>query len=224
MDEDRQGDPEPSETPTSRGRAQELLPSEACAGVRVCRTHLVTPPHSYSGTEVLDPDISPQHTECSQGKLGQPCFSRHSNSVCGRLMKTTVLGTTWKMQQVGRPLMTALFPLQMRQPGPCSLKVSLAVLARGLGHLFCWWCLAELMVHLMYMHALYGSAPLLGAVSPWTLGNGTTSLTGWLRRGAGLGAGEGAVGAGTPSQGGAGQALRSGSPGWERSPSVTERD
>uniref|UniRef100_A0A671FVR1 Hedgehog acyltransferase n=1 Tax=Rhinolophus ferrumequinum TaxID=59479 RepID=A0A671FVR1_RHIFE len=59
---------------------------------------------------------------------------------------------------------------QMQQPGQCSLKVGLSVLARGLGRLFCSWCLAELMVHLMYMHAIYGSAHVLGAVSCWTLG------------------------------------------------------
>uniref|UniRef100_A0A671FSH5 Hedgehog acyltransferase n=1 Tax=Rhinolophus ferrumequinum TaxID=59479 RepID=A0A671FSH5_RHIFE len=59
---------------------------------------------------------------------------------------------------------------KMQQPGQCSLKVGLSVLARGLGRLFCSWCLAELMVHLMYMHAIYGSAHVLGAVSCWTLG------------------------------------------------------
>lgn len=59
---------------------------------------------------------------------------------------------------------------QMRQPEQCPLRLSLPVLARGLGRLFVCWCLAELMVHLMYMHAFYGSAPLLRAVSCWTLG------------------------------------------------------
>ncbi|ELK16138.1 Protein-cysteine N-palmitoyltransferase HHAT [Pteropus alecto] len=58
--------------------------------------------------------------------------------------------------------------MQQQEHGP--LKFSLPVLARGLGRLFCGWCLAELMVHLMYMHAIYSSAPLLGAVSCWTLG------------------------------------------------------
>ncbi|XP_053514738.1 protein-cysteine N-palmitoyltransferase HHAT isoform X2 [Artibeus jamaicensis] len=62
------------------------------------------------------------------------------------------------------------FIAQMQQQEPCSLKISISVLARGLGRLFCCWCLAELMVHLMYMHALYGSAPLLRTVSCWTLG------------------------------------------------------
>nr|KAF6316074.1 hedgehog acyltransferase [Pipistrellus kuhlii] len=59
---------------------------------------------------------------------------------------------------------------QMRQPEKRPLRLSLPVLARGLGRLFVCWCLAELMVHLMYMHAIYGSAPLLKAVSCWTLG------------------------------------------------------
>ena len=59
----------------------------------------------------------------------------------------------------------------MQQQEPCSLKISISVLARGLGRLFCCWCLAELMVHFMYMHAIYGSAPLLRTVSCWTLGN-----------------------------------------------------
>lgn len=58
---------------------------------------------------------------------------------------------------------------QQQEHGP--LKVSLPAVAGGLGRLFCAWCLAELMVHLMYMHAVYSSAPLLGAVSGWTLGN-----------------------------------------------------
>nr|KAF6316076.1 hedgehog acyltransferase [Pipistrellus kuhlii] len=59
---------------------------------------------------------------------------------------------------------------KMRQPEKRPLRLSLPVLARGLGRLFVCWCLAELMVHLMYMHAIYGSAPLLKAVSCWTLG------------------------------------------------------
>ncbi|MEJ1270586.1 hedgehog acyltransferase [Cricetulus griseus] len=59
---------------------------------------------------------------------------------------------------------------QMQQPEPGSPKHSLAMLARGLGRLLCWWWLAELMVHLMYMHALYNSSPLLESASCWTLG------------------------------------------------------
>lgn len=96
--------------------------------------------------------------------------------------------------------MTAFVPLQMQQRerhGPP--KCSLPVLAGALGRLFCGWCLAELMVHLMYMHAIYSSAPLLGAVSCWALGNGgnsalrRTSFESRLPSEAGLGAGGGAV-------------------------------
>ncbi|XP_075386083.1 protein-cysteine N-palmitoyltransferase HHAT isoform X3 [Tenrec ecaudatus] len=62
------------------------------------------------------------------------------------------------------------FFTQMRQQEPCSLWTNLRALARGLGRLLCWWWLAELMVHLMYMHALYSSTALLEAASYWTLG------------------------------------------------------
>ncbi|XP_040593122.1 protein-cysteine N-palmitoyltransferase HHAT isoform X3 [Mesocricetus auratus] len=59
---------------------------------------------------------------------------------------------------------------QMQQPELSSPKHSLGILAKGLGRLLCWWWLAELMVCLMYMHALYNSIPLLESVSCWTLG------------------------------------------------------
>ncbi|XP_076797749.1 protein-cysteine N-palmitoyltransferase HHAT isoform X2 [Arvicanthis niloticus] len=59
---------------------------------------------------------------------------------------------------------------QMQQPELSSLQHSLCILAKGLGRLLCWWWLAELMIHLMYMHALYSSIPLLESVSCWTLG------------------------------------------------------
>ncbi|KAM6218213.1 protein-cysteine N-palmitoyltransferase HHAT isoform 2-T2 [Rhynchocyon petersi] len=62
------------------------------------------------------------------------------------------------------------FIKQMQQQEPCSLKSSLCILALGLGRLLCWWCLAELMIHLMYMHAIYSSTSLLETVSCWTLG------------------------------------------------------
>ncbi|XP_057583683.1 protein-cysteine N-palmitoyltransferase HHAT isoform X3 [Hippopotamus amphibius kiboko] len=62
------------------------------------------------------------------------------------------------------------FIAQMQQQEQGSPKASLSVLVLGLGRLlFCWW-LAELMVHLMYMHAIYSSTSLLRAVSCWTLG------------------------------------------------------
>ncbi|XP_070122849.1 protein-cysteine N-palmitoyltransferase HHAT isoform X7 [Equus przewalskii] len=62
------------------------------------------------------------------------------------------------------------FIRQMQQQEHCSLKANLPVLVLGLGRLLCSWWLAELMVHLMYLHAIYSSTPLLGAVSSWTLG------------------------------------------------------
>ncbi|XP_037353700.1 protein-cysteine N-palmitoyltransferase HHAT isoform X2 [Talpa occidentalis] len=59
------------------------------------------------------------------------------------------------------------FVCQMQRPAPRPPVVSLGL---GLGRLLCWWCLAELMLHLAYTHALCGSAPLLRAVSSWALG------------------------------------------------------
>ncbi|XP_073904502.1 protein-cysteine N-palmitoyltransferase HHAT isoform X4 [Castor canadensis] len=60
--------------------------------------------------------------------------------------------------------------VKVQQPELCSLRDNLCVLAQGLGRLLCWWGLAELMAHLMYMHAIYSSIPLLRTVSCWTLG------------------------------------------------------
>ncbi|MBZ3891428.1 Protein-cysteine N-palmitoyltransferase HHAT [Sciurus carolinensis] len=62
------------------------------------------------------------------------------------------------------------FVKQMQQQELCSLRDSLCILTRGLGRLLCWWGLTELMAHLMYMHAICSSIPLLGTVSFWTLG------------------------------------------------------
>uniref|UniRef100_A0A8C6C5Z8 Hedgehog acyltransferase n=1 Tax=Monodon monoceros TaxID=40151 RepID=A0A8C6C5Z8_MONMO len=62
------------------------------------------------------------------------------------------------------------FIAQMQRQEQGSPKASLSILARGLGRLLsCWW-LAELMIHFMYMHAIYSSTSLLRAVSCWTLG------------------------------------------------------
>ncbi|XP_004424930.2 PREDICTED: protein-cysteine N-palmitoyltransferase HHAT isoform X8 [Ceratotherium simum simum] len=66
--------------------------------------------------------------------------------------------------------MANLLARKMQQQERRSMKASLSVLVLGLGRLLCSWWLAELMVHLMYMHAIYSSTPLLGAVSSWTLG------------------------------------------------------
>ncbi|XP_061017015.1 protein-cysteine N-palmitoyltransferase HHAT isoform X3 [Dama dama] len=62
------------------------------------------------------------------------------------------------------------FVTQMRQQEQSPPKTSLSILVLGLGRLLFYWWLAELMVHLMYMHAIYSSASLLRAVSSWTLG------------------------------------------------------
>uniref|UniRef100_A0A8C0NJS9 Hedgehog acyltransferase n=2 Tax=Canis lupus familiaris TaxID=9615 RepID=A0A8C0NJS9_CANLF len=62
------------------------------------------------------------------------------------------------------------FIAKVQQQEYCSLKSNLSAFAVGLGRLLCYWWLAELMVHLMYMHAIYSSASLLKAVSCWTLG------------------------------------------------------
>lgn len=66
--------------------------------------------------------------------------------------------------------MATLLARKMQQQEHESLKANLCVLALGLGCLLCWWWLAELMAHLMYVHAIYSSIPLLEAVSGWTLG------------------------------------------------------
>ncbi|XP_055274995.1 protein-cysteine N-palmitoyltransferase HHAT isoform X4 [Moschus berezovskii] len=62
------------------------------------------------------------------------------------------------------------FVAQMQQQEQSSPKTSLCILVLGLGRLLFYWWLAELMVHLMYMHAIYSSASLLRAVSSWALG------------------------------------------------------
>ncbi|XP_055439058.1 protein-cysteine N-palmitoyltransferase HHAT isoform X14 [Bubalus kerabau] len=63
-----------------------------------------------------------------------------------------------------------LISRKMQHQEQSSPKTSLSILALGLGRLLFYWWLAELMVHLMYMHAIYSSASLLRAVSSWALG------------------------------------------------------
>uniref|UniRef100_A0A8C0EDJ2 Hedgehog acyltransferase n=1 Tax=Bubo bubo TaxID=30461 RepID=A0A8C0EDJ2_BUBBB len=62
------------------------------------------------------------------------------------------------------------FSKQMRRQEAFSLKTNLSILIVGIIRIFFWWCLAELMIHLMYIHALYSSAPPLEAASYWALG------------------------------------------------------
>ncbi|KFP95952.1 Protein-cysteine N-palmitoyltransferase HHAT, partial [Leptosomus discolor] len=62
------------------------------------------------------------------------------------------------------------FSKQMRQEEDFSLKTNLCVLIVSIIRILFWWCLAELMIHLMYIHALYSSALPLEAASYWALG------------------------------------------------------
>lgn len=58
----------------------------------------------------------------------------------------------------------------MRRQEACRLKTNFRILILGMVRIFFWWWLAELMIHLMYMHAFYSSSPHLEAMSDWTLG------------------------------------------------------
>ncbi|XP_061847360.1 protein-cysteine N-palmitoyltransferase HHAT isoform X4 [Colius striatus] len=62
------------------------------------------------------------------------------------------------------------FSKQMRKQEAFSLKTNLSILILGIIRIFFWWYLAELMIHLMYIHALYSSATPLEAASYWALG------------------------------------------------------
>ncbi|XP_050807843.1 protein-cysteine N-palmitoyltransferase HHAT isoform X6 [Gopherus flavomarginatus] len=62
------------------------------------------------------------------------------------------------------------FTKQMKRQEACSLKIKLCILLLDIVRIFLWWWLAELMIHLMYIHAIYSSSSHLEAVSYWTLG------------------------------------------------------
>nr|XP_027308799.2 protein-cysteine N-palmitoyltransferase HHAT isoform X1 [Anas platyrhynchos] len=62
------------------------------------------------------------------------------------------------------------FSKQMRKQEAFSLKTNVGILIVGIIRIFFWWCLAELMIHLMYIHAICSSSPPLEAVSYWALG------------------------------------------------------
>nr|XP_047913561.1 protein-cysteine N-palmitoyltransferase HHAT isoform X11 [Anser cygnoides] len=61
------------------------------------------------------------------------------------------------------------FSKQMRKQEAFSLKTNVGILIVGIIRIFFWWCLAELMIHLMYIHAICSSSPPLEAVSYWAL-------------------------------------------------------
>ncbi|KAM6218214.1 protein-cysteine N-palmitoyltransferase HHAT isoform 3-T3 [Rhynchocyon petersi] len=132
--------------------------------------------HFYSFYEVYK--VSREHEE----ELDQE-FELETNALFGGLKKDPTdfewsFWIEWGKQRLVWLLaghmtvsqMTMLLAREMQQQEPCSLKSSLCILALGLGRLLCWWCLAELMIHLMYMHAIYSSTSLLETVSCWTLG------------------------------------------------------
>lgn len=64
--------------------------------------------------------------------------------------------------------------MQQQEQGPP--KVGVLAMVAGLGRLLCWWGLAELMLHLLYTHAICSSASLLAAIPAWTLGNRSRAL------------------------------------------------
>ncbi|XP_048341329.1 protein-cysteine N-palmitoyltransferase HHAT isoform X2 [Sphaerodactylus townsendi] len=64
----------------------------------------------------------------------------------------------------------ALEDIKMTSQESGGLKSNLGTFIRDTLHILFWWWLAELMIHLMYMHAIYSSPSHLEAVSYWTLG------------------------------------------------------
>uniref|UniRef100_A0A8V0Z1W9 Hedgehog acyltransferase n=1 Tax=Gallus gallus TaxID=9031 RepID=A0A8V0Z1W9_CHICK len=62
------------------------------------------------------------------------------------------------------------FSKQMRKQEAFSLKTNLVILIVGIIRIFFWWCLAELMIHFMYIHAICSTSSSLEAMSYWALG------------------------------------------------------
>lgn len=58
----------------------------------------------------------------------------------------------------------------MRKQEAFSLKTNLGILTMGIIRIFFWWCLAELMIHFMYIHAICSTSSPLEAMSYWALG------------------------------------------------------
>ncbi|KAM7054198.1 protein-cysteine N-palmitoyltransferase HHAT isoform 3-T7 [Molossus nigricans] len=108
---------------------------------------------------------------CVLGAPGTAMIFLHTTiSFCVAQFRSLFLSWLCSLLLLSTLRLQGVEEIKMQQRERCPLRVSLAVLARGLGHLLRCWYLAELMVHLMYMHAIYSSAPLLSAVSCWTLG------------------------------------------------------
>ncbi|KAM8945424.1 protein-cysteine N-palmitoyltransferase HHAT [Pelodytes ibericus] len=62
------------------------------------------------------------------------------------------------------------FDKQLQKADTSCPGFNICALVRDAARLFLWWWLAELMVHLMYMHAIFSSYHLLEGVSYWTMG------------------------------------------------------
>ncbi|XP_068135807.1 protein-cysteine N-palmitoyltransferase HHAT isoform X1 [Hyperolius riggenbachi] len=62
------------------------------------------------------------------------------------------------------------FSKQMQRQDARLPDFPLAGLAADVLRLLLWWCLAELMIRVTYMHAMYSDYPVLEEVSYWTLG------------------------------------------------------
>ncbi|XP_056624385.1 protein-cysteine N-palmitoyltransferase HHAT isoform X2 [Triplophysa dalaica] len=66
------------------------------------------------------------------------------------------------------PIMTYKdFSEQVERP---VYKVSMPYALGGILRLCIWWCLAEMMIHFMYMHAIQGNETYLEVLPPWALG------------------------------------------------------
>lgn len=63
-----------------------------------------------------------------------------------------------------------LFLFQMISQESGGLNSNFGIFIWGTVRILFWWWLAELMIHLMYMHAIYSSPSHLEAVNYWTLG------------------------------------------------------
>ncbi|XP_063159176.1 protein-cysteine N-palmitoyltransferase HHAT isoform X3 [Candoia aspera] len=66
--------------------------------------------------------------------------------------------------------LSAIEEVKMNKQQTCNWKSSLSLFIWGAIRILIWWWLAELMIHFMYMHAIYSSLSHLEAVTYWTLG------------------------------------------------------
>lgn len=57
--------------------------------------------------------------------------------------------------------------VQMERP---VCKVSVVYVLSGILRVFVWWCLAEFMIHFMYMHAIQSNETYLEMLPHWALG------------------------------------------------------